>query len=48
MNRQELETAIKGLIGPRYWVMEELMALVDQYTGDTGDGYFCNMHGDDD
>ncbi len=33
MTREELETAIRGLIGPRYWVMDELMGYVDTYTG---------------
>lgn len=44
MTREELEQQIRGMIGPRYWVLDTLMELIDQYTGDIGDGYFCNMH----
>lgn len=48
MTREELVTEIRSLIGPRYWVLDTLMEYVDEYTGGCGDGYFCNMHGDDD
>lgn len=34
MTREELEQQIRGMIGPRYWVLDTLMELIDEYRDD--------------
>lgn len=31
MTREELIIELRGMIGPRYWVLDGLMELVDSY-----------------